>query len=339
MSEIDKTTHLTLAGVRLSPEFPFMNAPGSVNGSGEENFRRDFSDIVRAPGAVAMIGSVTPEYKAGNEAAYGGPVYRHIRRTGLTYNSMGLPNLGIRRIRELLPELAAMADDHDKKLAVSLAPLTPEPGKEWAMMAELALEGGADMIEFNAGCPNIYDAEGKPKTVLSLEPDAMGAALEYVQDKLGSDFAAGVKLSPAPVESFAVDADVSADAQVTRRQAEVINGLRVIRYAAVFNTFGGKVPVDEEGQSLPLSVPGGAGGVSGPGVARPVRAQTEHILEHLDDSIDVVVAGGIATGGELRDRLAADSRIKLGSAVTALWEASSMGAGATRIAEEYVEAI
>lgn len=330
---------LTLAGVELNSDFPFMNAAGSVNGAGEENFMRDFMDVVRAPGSIAMVGSVTIPYKEGNEPQYGGPVYRHIRSTGLTYNSMGLPNLGIRRFQDLLPELVSMAHDHDKKLALSLAPLTQKPGEEWVHMAEVGLEAGVDIYEFNAGCPNIFDAEGKPKTVLSLVPDAMGEALEYVQDRLGSGFAGGVKVSPTPVEYFTTEVGAAVDTTLMQAQARVLNGLSIAKYVAYFNTFGGRIPVDEQGNELPLSVPGGAGGVSGPGVAGVALEETKSMLSYLDLDVDVVVAGGISTGAELRTRLGIDSRIKLGSAVTALWEAPSMGAGATRIAEEYAQRV
>lgn len=332
---MDTNETLMLAGLELNPEFPFMNAPGSVNGSGEENFRRDFIDIVRAPGAVAMIGSITLDYKEGNEAKYGGPVYRYVKETGLTYNSMGLPNLGIKRVAELLPELIGMAHMNDKKFGISLAPLSSNPGHEWAQMADIALGAGVDIIEFNAGCPNIYDAEGNPKVVLSLVPDAMGEALEYVESRLGTDFAGGVKLSPTPVDSFDPDTEHTFHSSLIRHQAEVLNSLRIARYVAYFNTFGGQIPVDETGKQLPLSVPGGAGGVSGPGIAPIARAQTEKMLGYLSEDIDVVVAGGISTGQELYERLGIDRRIKLGSAVTALWEAPSLGTGATRLAEEY----
>lgn len=329
---------LTLAGIELNPEFPFMNAPGSVNGAGEENFRRDFDDIVRAPGAVAMVGSVTIPYKEGNEAKYGGPVYRHIKKTGLTFNSMGLPNLGIEKFGAILPDLVSKAHDHGKKFAISLAPLTKNPGEEWVKMAEIGLNAGVDITEFNADCPNIYDEAGNPKTVLSLEPDVMGEALEYVQDILGHDFAAGVKLSPTPVDNFNREAGAAVDQTIMRRQAEVVNKLIIVKYVATFNTFGGRIPVDENGVELPLSVPGGAGGVSGPGVAQVAHEQTLSFLNYLDDNIDVVIAGGIANGQDLHKRLSDDSRIKLGSAVTALWEAPSLGAGATRIAEGYAQA-
>lgn len=329
---------LTLAGVELSPEFPFMNAPGSVNGSGEENFMNDFMDIVRAPGTVAMIGTLTVPYKEGNEATYGGPVHRYVPGTGLMYNSMGLPNLGSKRFKELYPELAKIAHDHDKKLAASLGPLSSNPGEEWVQLAEEALEGGVDIIEFNAGCPNIYDADGKPKTVLSLVPDVMGEALLYVQYRLGSDFASGVKISPTPVESFSRTDVELVPRNLIRRQAETLNALAIAKYVAFFNTFGGQVPADENGTELPLSVPGGAGGVSGPGVADAARVQTEILLDYLDKDKEIVVAGGINTGEELFMRvhqMDSHRRVKLGSAVTALWQAPSMGAGATRLAEEY----
>ncbi len=335
----NRVEHIDLAGVEMNGEFPFMNAAGSVNGAGEENFWNDFNDVVRAPGAAIMIGSVTVAPKEGNEPAYGGPVYRHVTETGLTYNSMGLPNLGIDRVMAILPDLVGQAHDNDKRLAVSLAPLTASPGPEWAEMAVKALWAGADIIEFNAGCPNIYDEDGNPKTVLSLVPDALGEALEYVQDRLGSNFPSGVKLSPAPVEGFSESDGLSAESPLIVAQAEVMNALDIAKYVAYFNTFGGQVPTDKGGKELPLSVPGGAGGVSGPGVARVARAQTDAMLGYLNDDIDVVVAGGITTGEDLMARIESDPRVKLGSAVTALWEASSMGIGITRIAEEYAEVV
>lgn len=336
---MSKYDTIEIAGVELNSDFPFMNAAGSVNGAGEENFNRDFMDVVRAPGGVVMIGSVTIPFKEGNEPKYGGPVYRHISETGLTYNSMGLPNLGIERFSQILPELVGIAHDHDKKLALSLAPLTQDPGKEWVKMAAVSLETGVDIIEFNAGCPNIFDAQGNPKTVLSLQPDVMGEALQYVEEKLGSDFAAGIKLSPTPVSDFISETNTDIDTTLIRRQAEVANKLKIVRYISYFNTFGGQLPISQNGDVLPLSVPGGAGGVSGPGVAEVAYQQTKNMLEYLNTDVDVVVAGGIYTGYELQRRTSLDPRIKLGSAVTALWQAPSFGAGITRIAQEYSQTL
>ncbi len=332
---MSSASNIELAGLELSGNFPFMNAPGSINGAGEEGFRLEFMDYVRAPGTIAMVGSVTIPYKEGNIAKYGGPVYQHIESTGATYNSMGLPNLGIERYEQILPELAVIAHDHDKKLGVSLAPISDNPGAEWNQMIERVMEKGVDIIELNAGCPNVYNENNEPKTVLSLVPEALGVALEQVQSRFGQHLTSpifGVKLSPAPVSDFR---NPEFNEKIIQKQAEAINYLGLYGYVAYANTFGGQVPIDENNIELPLSVPGGGGGVSGPIVADVMNDQTEVFMSYLNEDIDVVASGGISSGEELNKRLSIDSRVKIGSSVTALWKAPSIGAGATKIAEEY----
>lgn len=339
-----ESDRLTLAGLDLGPKtdtFPFMPGAGAINGAGEENLIRDFESFVYAPGAVAMIGSITVEPRQGNEAQFGGPVFMHFDKTGFTYNSMGLPNVGIDSLIKLIPKIKQLAEANGKVLALSLAPVTKNPAKEWIKMGELLLGAGVKIIEFNAGCPNVFDEDGKPKAVLSHEPDFMGEELEKVNEVLGDDFVAGVKISPAPTKKFGPDYNLDEQSErLIAQQAGVINRLGYSKlYVAYFNTFGGQVPVDETGTQRPLSVAGGAGGVSGSGVADVAKKQTELLLWYMDQGKDVVVAGGIATGRDIKDRLAMDPRIKLASVVTPLWQAKSIGDGALRLAEEYAESI
>lgn len=332
---------LTLGGLELNPDFPFMNGAGAINGAGEENLRRDFESFIRAPGAIALVGSVTVNPKLGNEDEYGGPVYLHFKETGFTYNSMGLPNLGLDKILKILPEFRSLAEDNQKELAVSLAPVTKDPAKEWIVMADKVLSSGVKIIEFNAGCPNVYDEKGNPKAVLSHDPDMMGEVLERVKDVVGDDYVVGVKISPAPVDSFGEDYQVTeGQSKLILAQADILNDLSFRNfYVAYFNTFGGRIPTDDKGAETPLSVPGGAGGVSGTAVANVARRQTLEFLKYISPQTDVVSAGGIANGLELAQRLLMDDRIKLGSAVTPLWEAKSLGDGAVMLAEQYAETL
>lgn len=341
-----ETDRLILAGLDLGPKdetFPFINGAGSVNGAGEGELIKGFEDLVRAPGAAVMIGSITLEPRRGNSVEHGDPVYMHIPGTGLTYNSMGLPNIGIDGLLGNVVDMRLLAESNGKELAVSLAPMTKDPYEEWSLMAYELLEKGVKIIEFNAGCPNIFDENGNPKAVLSHEPDLMGEALDRVMEYIGNDFVAGIKISPAPVRTFGPDYQLDEPAErLIARQAGVINALKSSYpniYVAHFNTFGGQIPVDENGKQIPLSVPTKSGGVSGIGVAHVARTQTQKLLWYLDPEIDVVAAGGIGNGQELAERLAMDERIKLGSAVTLLWQAVTLGKGATNLAIQYAEAL
>lgn len=85
-------------------------------------------------------------------------------------NSLGLPNPGGRYYEKYLPEMAKVVHDVNKHLFVSVAGFTPD---EYSVLAKIAEAGGADLIELNLGCPNVW-AGGKQKRVACLLTAGVG---------------------------------------------------------------------------------------------------------------------------------------------------------------------
>lgn len=98
-------------------ESPLFNAGGVVKTV--ENVRMMASTGV---GAV-LLGSYTLEPRVGN-SPNGETVYYHDRAAGTTYNSLGMPNKGIKEVARDLPEMIKIAHDLGKPVVLNVAPVS-----------------------------------------------------------------------------------------------------------------------------------------------------------------------------------------------------------------------
>src|SRR3989344_4240020 len=130
-------------------------------------------DLSRTPVAVVTVGSITVEPRPGNQ----GDVYCSARGQ-FSLNSLGLPNGGIPYYQDNLPHMTNVVRRTGKTLWVSIAGFTPE---EYARLATLAVQGGADAIEINLGCPNVWQG-GKQKRIACFDPRLVGEILGEVED-------------------------------------------------------------------------------------------------------------------------------------------------------------
>lgn len=274
-------TATSVAGVAL--EHPVLNAAGTAKSAD------DVARIARSPVAAVTLGSITSEPRDGNA----GEVYAS--RGSYAVNALGMPNRGAAFYRDALPGLAASAHDAGKPLIVSVAGFSPD---EYGALAVLAADGGADLVELNLGCPNVWDG-GEQKRIASFDPELVARSLEAAA---GAGAPVGVKLSPL------------SDPVLLAEVAAAAAGAGA-RFVVSCNTFPNGLTLRPDGRP---AVDVGFGGVSGAAMKPVVLGQVAQLRAILPSTVDIVGCGGVRSGQDVRDLLAVGAAA-VGLA-TAFWD-------------------
>ncbi|MBI4049906.1 MAG: tRNA-dihydrouridine synthase [Candidatus Doudnabacteria bacterium] len=271
----------TLMGLQF--EHPVFNAPGEVK-------RLEHVKALCSSAAVAiMVGSITWEQRDGNagNVYYPGPEF--------SLNSLGLPNGGREYYRKHLPDMVRMAHDAGKPLFVSVAGFSPH---EYLRLADLVAEAGADAVELNLGCPNVWDG-GQQKGILSFEPDRIDETLGLLKFEL--DLPVSLKLSP-----YSDPGMIPRIAEVLKRHADMVKAISAV------NCFPNALKFGDDGQ--PVITPGqGLAGLGGPAMRPIALGQVFQWFKVLPTRyIQIIRVGGASHGKDV-------------------FESESLGATATQV--------
>lgn len=249
---------------------PIMNAAGTAR-TVEEVQKLALSEV----GAI-VVGSMTLLERPGNS----GDTFAV--EPGYTFNSRGLPDRGYKYWAEVLPEMVRIAHDHGQLLIMSVAGMSPE---EFGQLTEVALQGGADLVEENFGCPNVWGG-GQQKQILTFCPEAREAALEGIQLVAGEREVITVKVSPFS-DPFAIPI-----------MAEQLRKFPAVRGVVTMNTFPNAYLLHPDGR--PRIGPK-FGGLAGPAVKPIGLGQVLQWRSALPENIGVIGVGGIETGQDMLD--------------------------------------
>lgn len=253
-------------------------SPALYNGAGTIKKLEEVKEAARCESAGAiLVGSITMEERTGNagQVLWVGPYG--------SLNSLGIPNGGIPYYRQYLPEMVRVAHDAGKPLFVSVAGFKPE---EFGRLAGVAAEGGADGVELNFGCPNIWDSGGQ-KRIFSFYPELVSEALDSIWEHIDYSLAWIVKVSPF------------SNPMQLKEVAKAISGWSV-NAVVTSNTFPNAYGEDEDGR--PLITPGaGLAGFAGPGFKYIALGQAKQWRQALPPSIGVVGVGGINSGRDIAE--------------------------------------
>lgn len=275
----------------LPLQHPIMNAAGTCKMfAGKEGVE----ELARSATSAVVLGSITMAHRDGNPGTtfYVDPDGR------FSLNSLGLPNRGLAWYRELFPAVWRTCRAAGKPLIVSVAGFSP---KEYAMLAAAAFEGGADMVELNGGCPNVWDGR-EQKRIPSFDTAMMCDILMHVQDAVGPDARVTVKLSPM------------SDPHALAALAKTVTLWPVVKGVVTSNTFPNTFARD--GKAAAISVGSGLAGMAGPALKPIALGQVRQLRALLPPSIAVIGVGGIGTGGDVRDFIAAGATaVQIGTAL------------------------
>lgn len=276
-----------IAGVAL--EHPLLNAAGTARTP------REAERLARSSVAAVTVGSATLSARDGNA----GEVFA--AREDHAVNALGMPNRGAAGLAEDLPPIAAAVHGAGKPLVVSVAGFAPE---EHGELARVAAAGGADLVELNLGCPNVW-AGGVQHRIASFDPGLVAASVRAAREALGDGALPPVGAKLSPIGDPVLLGEVAA-ALVDAGAAFVVAS----------NTFPNGLALDGRGRPV-LDV--GYGGVSGGALRAIALGQVAQLRDLLPDAVDVVGVGGAATGGDLRALL--DAGAAAVGAATVYWTA------------------
>jgi dihydroorotate dehydrogenase (fumarate) len=259
----------TLSGLEL--EHPLFNAAGTCKTV------EDVKRLATSATAAIMVGSITKEERTGNsgEVYWAGPMF--------SLNSLGLPNRGAGYYMATLPEMVKVAHGAGKLLFVNVAGFSPN---EYADLASVAVWGGADLVELNLGCPNVWN-DGAQKRIACFDPELVDQTLERVQERIGVGERLAVKISPF--------SDPFALAEVAR----VIGGSKMVKIVTTVNTFPNAFSYNK---GKPRITPGGGlAGFAGPAMKPIGLGQVLQLRGLLPMRIQLVGVGGVTHGEDIRE--------------------------------------
>jgi dihydroorotate dehydrogenase len=316
----------TLAGYELAS--PLLNAAGSINGVNAELIVRDVDTLTQTGIGAITLGSFTVQPQAGNEVKYGLPIYHHDVMTGRTYNSMGLPNIGVDEAVRLAPLVVNRAHDQEKVVIYSGSPTNApeECGSSVDQAVRLAyrfLSTDADLAELNVSCPNVVTESGDRKPIMGYDLESMAELVERLYDEVGDTGRLGLKLPPylSPEDELLIP-----------ELARIIHGKRVFRFLTTSNTIPNQVALNNDNQPI-LAVPEGKGGMSGPATKEVGREQLVLWRQHTD--LEIVSTLGVDSGREVKHRL--DLGAVAAGGVTFLWQSSKWKDAVTKMLTELAD--
>ncbi|MEK7628250.1 MAG: dihydroorotate dehydrogenase [Patescibacteria group bacterium] len=255
-----------------------------MNAAGIVKVVSDVEPLLKTPVTDVVLGSITMIERQGEPE----PTFWVSDDGSFALNRVGLRNPGSEYYRKHLPEIGRKVRDAGKELTVSLAGFSIG---EYVSLAEIALEGGADAIELNLGCPNVWDGDSaEQKIIPSFDPDFLEQTVVNVWNYTQDLVPLSLKLSPY------------SDPGLLRRVAKSPIMNEIVDAVVATNTlpngiayWGGK----------PVISGNGLAGVSGK-VLKPVAlGQVAQLRAALPGRVRVVGVGGISCGADVRDMVRA----------------------------------
>jgi len=259
-------------GMKRSLSIPLMNGGGCCKTV------EHVKTLAESPLQGAIVGgSFTYEERSGNS----GDVFW--ANDNVALNSLGMPNGGRNYLSDNIREMVAIAHNTGKAFVVNVAGFNPE---EYAILAEIALQGGADAVELNLGCPNVIKDGGSRKPIASFDAEVTHGILVTVEQRIGKSAPVWVKLSPY------------SDPGQLKRTSIVLLQHPIVKVAVVVNTFPNAYGLKDNGKPI-IGV--GLAGMSGPALKTIGLGQVFQWRDALEGKIDIVGVGGIKSGQDLKD--------------------------------------
>ena len=254
----------------LKLEHPIVNGSGTFDAIAA---RRVFGDALLGdfPFSAFVSKTITPAPRAGN------PPPRLFETPSGLINSIGLPNKGLGGfLSQDLPELAELP----VPLIVSVMGTSHE---EFTQLVEgVAGREEVAAIELNVSCPNVHSG-----LIVGEEPAETLSLLRVLRELTAKPLI--VKLTPNVADPTAVAAAAEEGG------ADGVCLINTIKAAAM-----------HPGSARPW-LGAGRGGLSGPAVRPVAMQQTLAVAEAV--SIPLIAMGGVATGADAFEMLAAGSTL------------------------------
>jgi dihydroorotate dehydrogenase (fumarate) len=267
-----------------------MNAAGTVKTVDQA------TEALRSAAGAVMLGSFTLHERSGND----GQTYHYAG--DLTLNSAGLPSPGVEVWSRIVRDVAERATDLGKLVWVSVAGFS---AKECLDLIDVAVTSGADVVEANLGCPNVW-SDGAQKPILSYDLESVEEILSGLTARPTEATRIGMKLSPI------------LDGRLLSALHSLIRNSSCISFITAINTIPNCFAFTEAGGPA-ISYGSGLAGMGGPATKSIALGQ---ILQHRAGLADLplVAVGGITRGVDVRHFLDASVGATLCQTASAYYE-------------------
>jgi dihydroorotate dehydrogenase (fumarate) len=257
-----------------------------MNAAGSCRTMKEVESLARSCISMVMAGSFTIEEREGNqgETFWVGGINDEDTKDTFSLNSRDLPNLGIEYCKKIIPGMAEIVHKAGKLLVISIAGFSPQ---EYATLAKLAFELGADIVELNLSCPNVWK-HGAQERIICFDPSLVREILKSVQEAIGLEAKVFVKLSPI------------LDSYLLKEVTNVISQFDIVKSVVSINTVPNALLFNKEGRPR-ITVGQGLAGLGGLAVKAIALGQVRQLRNLLPRRIAVLGVGGIERGKDIKD--------------------------------------
>lgn len=240
----------------------------------------ELHDLGKSAAGAILIKSTTLEPRTGNDKP------RFYTNDFGSLNSMGLPNLGPQRYKEIVPALR----QYSKPIIASVAGMSPD---HFIPISQSYLEVGVDALEVNLSCPNLV---GKPQIAFDFEKSRH--ILQDVKNIAGKT-PVGVKLPSYPDPIFNI------------QMAHIVKELG-IDFVTAINSVPHCAIIDAEKEEFVIK--NKFGGLGGKYVKPVALGQVRRFYELFEGKIPIIGCGGIESGKDIVEHfLAGASAVQVGT--------------------------
>jgi dihydroorotate dehydrogenase (fumarate) len=265
-----------------------------MNGAGSCRTVEEVKSLAKSVISIIVVGSFTVEAREGNQgnAFWVGGINDEDTRDIFSLNSRGLPNQGIKYCEQVIPEMAEIVHKAGKLLCVSVAGFTPQ---EYVILAKVAFALGADIVELNLSCPNVWK-DGAQERIACFDPNLVTEILKSVQEAVDLEAKIFVKLSPI------------LDSYLLKEVTNVIAQFEIVKAVVSINTVPNSLLFDKTGRPR-ITVGQGLAGLGGPAVKPIAIGQVIQLRNLLPKNIDIVYSGGVTHGRDIVDAQLAGAKV------------------------------
>jgi dihydroorotate dehydrogenase (fumarate) len=285
MMRLSANSAVKIAGIRFSNRL--MN--GAYIGS---KTIEDVEALANSAASAIVVGSISVKPRKQNS----GQGYWLHKERFFSLNSYGLPNGGMPYFKTRLPKMVKIAHAHSKPLIANIVGFSNEEFAELVIFAE---NSGADMVELNFGCPNVWD-HGKQKRIISYHPTLVHETLETIK-KQKPAIKISVKISPLPPD-------------ILREVSQVITDSKIVQSVTATNSYPNAfITKGARGANEPSDVLAGLAGRA----LKPISVGVvKQLRELLPKRIAIIGVGGISTANDVEDYLMAGANaVQIASAL------------------------
>jgi dihydroorotate dehydrogenase len=244
----------------------------------------DCKKLILASCGAVVIGSISVKARQPNS----GQKYWQHKEGFFSLNSYGMPNGGISYFKQYLPKMVELAHSKGKPLIANIVGFSKE---EFGLLIKFAEEAGADLVELNFGCPNVWN-EGKQKQIISYHPAIVRSMLSYIATQK-PQVKIAVKISPLPPDTLAEVSNVIARSGIV----QAITATNSYPNASI--TYGSR------GKQISDEILTGFSGRALKPISLGVVSQLHKLLPN---DIGIIGCGGISSINDVNDYLTAGAK-------------------------------